>query len=122
MDFGRLAYGTSVPSIAEDVVVVSNDPSGYDLSVHRTAFTPDDLPLALAAQGPAGRTLNPGLAGGAKRAIPVAPAVDLLIGSSSAISAADGDLWATDVGFLDPIPLVHSGPHSATLTFTVIGR
>jgi hypothetical protein len=122
MDFGRLAFGSTAGSIAEDVTVASNDPSGYLLSVHRSAFTPDDLPLALAAHAPAGATINPSLAGGAKAAIPVTPALDLLVGSSSGLSGPDGDVWSTDVGFLEPLPLVHAGPHSATLTYTVVGR
>jgi hypothetical protein len=122
LDFGRLAFGSSVSPIAEDVTVTSNDPSGYVLSVHRTAFTPDDLPLAASAHAPAGATLNAAFAGGAKVAVPVAPALDLLIGSSSALSGADGDVWPVDVGFLEPIPLVSAGAHTATLTFTVVGR
>jgi hypothetical protein len=122
LDFGRLAYGTPIPSIAEDVTVASNDPGGYTLSVHRTAFSPDDLPLALSAQAPAGASLDPRLVGGAKVAIPIPPAPDLTIGSSSSISAPAGDVWPTQVGFLEPLPLVHAGPHSATLTYTVIGR
>jgi hypothetical protein len=122
LDFGRLAYGTSISPIAEDVTVASNDPSGYVLSVHRTAFTPDDLPLAASAHAPSGATLYAALAGGAKVAVPIAPALDLLIGSSSMISAADGDVWPVDVGFLEPIPLVNAGAHTATLTFTVVGR
>jgi len=122
MDFGRLAFGTTVASIAEDVTVASNDPAGYVLSVHRTAFTPDDLPLALSALAPAGGSLNSALGGGARLAVPVAPALDLLIGSSSGISGPDGDVWPTDVGFPEPIPLVNAGPHTATLTYTVVGR
>jgi hypothetical protein len=90
--------------------------------VHRTGFTPDDLPLALSAQAPPGGNLNSALAGGAKLAVPIAPALDLLIGSTSGLSGPDGDVWATDVGFLEPIPLVHAGPHTATLTYTVVGR
>jgi len=92
------------------------------LSVHRTAFVPDDLPLALSAQAPVGATLNPSLAGGAKVRIPIAPAADLLIGSSSGLSGTGGDVWPTTVSFLTPLPVVQSGPHSATLTYTVIGR
>jgi hypothetical protein len=122
LDFGRLAYGASVASISEDVTVASNDPSGYVLSVRRTAFTPEDLPLAASAHAPAGGALNTALAGGVKAAIPVTPALDLLIGSSSGISAPAGDVWPVDVGFLEPIPLVSAGAHTATLTFTVVGR
>jgi len=92
------------------------------LSVHRSAFTPDDLPLAVSAQAPSGASIGAALTGGARVGIPVTPALDLLIGSSSSMTASDGDLWPVDVGFLEPIPLVSAGAHSATLTFTVVGR
>jgi hypothetical protein len=122
VDFGRIELGTPIPSIPEDATVASNDAAGYMLSVHRTAFMPDDLPLALSAQAPPGAQLNPILAGGAKVAIPIAPAPDLQIGSTAAASGAGGDVWPTGVGFLEPLPLVHGGLHTATLTYTVIGR
>jgi hypothetical protein len=120
--FGRIDVGTPIPSIAEDVTVANNDAAGYMLSVHRTAFIPDDLPLALSAQAPPGAQLNPILVGGAKVAIPIAPARDLQIGSTAAVSGAGGDVWPTGVGFLEPFPLVHGGVHTATLTYTVMGR
>jgi hypothetical protein len=122
LDFGRLAFGTTPGSIAEDVTVASNDTAGYILSVHRTAFAPDDLPLALSAQAPAGAELNAQLAGSVKTAIPISPASDLQIGAASGLSGPEGDVWATDVGFLEPLPVVQAGPHSATLTYTVVGR
>jgi hypothetical protein len=55
-------------------------------------------------------------------AIPIAPAADLLIGSTSAPSASAGDAWATNVGFTSPLPLVAAGRYTATVTFTAIGR
>ena len=122
LDFGRLVFGGTPPILAEDVTIDSNDPSGYMVSVHRTAFVPDDLPLALSAQAPAGGALNPLLAGGAKLGIPVAPVADLLIGSGSDLSGVGGDIWSTSVSFLMPLPVVQAGPHSATLTYTAIGR
>jgi hypothetical protein len=122
IDFGRLVFGSAVEPIAEDVTVGSNDASGYILSVHRTAFTPDDLPLALSAQGAAGAELNPSFAGAVKLAVPIAPALDLLIGSSSGITGPEGDVWQTSVGFLGSLPIVRAGAHAATLTYTVIGR
>jgi hypothetical protein len=122
IDFGQIMSGSPVPSIAEDVTVTSNDPVGYLLSVHRTAFLPDDLPLALSAQAPAGGQLNPVLAGGAKAAVPIAPSPDLQIGSTAGVSGVGGDIWATGIGFIDPLPFAHGGPHTATLTYTVVGR
>jgi len=40
----------------------------------------------------------------------------------SGASASGGDVWATSVGFVSPLPVVPSGHYTATLTFTVIGR
>ena len=122
LDFGRIELGTPVPSIPEDVTVTNNDAAGYLLSVHRAAFMPDDLPLALSAQAPPGAQLNPILVGGAKAAVPIAPSPDLQIGSTAAVSGAGGDVWPTAIGFLEPLPLVHGGLHTATLTYTVVGR
>ena len=52
---------------------------------------------------PAGRSA-PSLAGGARAAIPIAPAADLAIGTTSARSAAGGDAWPTTVGFTGRCP------------------
>jgi hypothetical protein len=93
------------------VTVVSNNGTGYALTVHRSAFTPNDLPLGIAAP-----------AGGPLVAIPIAPAADLLIASSAAPSAAAGDVWPTSIGFASVLPVVGPGHYTATLTFTVIGR
>jgi hypothetical protein len=92
------------------VTVTSNDASGYTLSVHRTAFSPHDLPLGI------------GVGGGGLAAVPIAPAPDLSLASSSGPSAAGGDIVATSVGFVSPLPVVPAGHYTATLTFTVIGK
>jgi len=55
-------------------------------------------------------------------AIPIGPAPDLLIGTTSAPSAAGGDVWATNVGFVSLLPVVPPGHYTATVTFTAIGR
>ena len=102
--------------------MASNHTTGYALTVHRSAFAPADLPLGLSASAPAGGQLGGGLAGGAMAAIPIAPAADLLIGTTSAPSAPAGDAWATNVGFVSPLPFVTPGHYTATVTFTVIGR
>ena len=52
----------------------------------------------------------------------IAPAPDLLIGTTSAPSAPAGDPWATNVGFVSPLPMSTPGRYTATVTFTVIGR
>jgi len=122
LSFSSLAWNTTPSPLSASVTVVGNSPGGYTLSVHRSVFTPDDLPLGLGASAAPTAQLGPALAGGVLAPVPVAPAADLLIGSSSKVSARAGDVWPVRVGFLSPVPLVSAGRHSATLTFTVIGR
>jgi predicted extracellular nuclease len=110
ISFGNTVSGATPSPISEDVTVVSNDTAGYDLTVHRSAFVPSDLPLGLSVSG------------GAIVPIPVVPAADLLIGSASTASANAGDAWSTNVGFSAPLPVTTPGHYTATLTFTVIGR
>ena len=115
LDHPTLSFPDAVPGtvpspVAEQVTVTSNDSNGYSLGVHRTAFSPADLPLGI------------GIGDGALAAVPVAPAPDLGLGSTAAPSAPGGDAWQTSVGFVAPLPLVPSGHYTATLTFTVIGR
>jgi hypothetical protein len=76
----------------------------------------------LSATAPSGGQLGGQLGGGAMAPIPIAPAADLLIGTTSAPSAPAGDGWATNVGFVAPLPVVTPGRYTATVTFTVIGR
>jgi hypothetical protein len=111
LSFGSVLSGSTPMPISERVTVVSNNASGYALTVHRSAFAPNDLPLGIAA--PAGGSLVP---------IPISPAVDLLIASATTPSAAAGDAWPTSVGFAAALPAVAPGHYTATLTFTVIGR
>ncbi|HZU20636.1 MAG TPA: lamin tail domain-containing protein [Gaiellaceae bacterium] len=122
VDFGSLAAGATVTPVAEDVTVTSNDSVGYSLTAHRTAFTPRDLPLGLAATAPAGGTLGGGMSSTTLTAVPIAPAPDLLIGSTSAVSAGGGDVWSTRVGFTSALPNVPAGQYTASITYTVIAR
>jgi hypothetical protein len=110
LSFGTAVAGETPAAISERVTVVSNNATGYALSVHRSVFVPEDLPLGI------------GLAGGSLTPIPVPPAADLVIGTSSARSAAGGDVWATSVGFASPLPVVAPGRYTATVTYTAIGR
>ena len=110
LSFPAAVPGTTPSPLPEHVTVTSNDPAGYTLSVHRTAFSPHDLPLGI------------GVGTGGLVAVPVAPASDLLLATASGASADGGDIWATSVGFVSPLPVVPSGHYTATLTFTVIGR
>ena len=116
ISFGQGVSGETPPSVSERVTVASNRATGYALTVHRSSFVPSDLPLGLTAAAPAGGQLGAQLAGGAMAAIPIAPAADLLVGTTSAPSAPAGDPWATNVG------MVAAGHYTATVTFTAIGR
>lgn len=108
--FGNVLPGATPAPIAVSATVVSSDAAGYSLTVHRSAFTPADLPLA------AGR-------GGAPLvAVPVAPAPDLQLVSTTAASAAAGDVWATSLGFASALPLLAPAHYAATVTYTVIGK
>lgn len=110
LSFPAAVPGTTPSPLAEHVTVTSNDASGYTLTVHRTAFTPHDLPLGI------------GVGNASLAAVPITPAPDLLLATTSAASASAGDVWNTSVGFVSPIPAVPAGHYTATMTYTVIGR
>lgn len=122
VSFGNAATGTTPAPVSEQVTVVSNDASGYSLTVHRAAFQPADLPLGIAGSAPAGGQIGGSLAGGAIAAIPIAPTPDLLVGTTSAPSAGTGDVWGTSLGFTGPLPVVPAGRYTTNVMFTVIGR
>jgi hypothetical protein len=109
VSFGRAVSGESPAPVSERVTVLSNNAAGYALTVHRSAFTPSDLPLGIAVDA------------GPLTAIPVSPALDLLVGSTSAKSAAGGDVWPTALGF-SALPAVVPGLYASTVTFTAIAR
>jgi uncharacterized protein len=110
LSFPAAVPGTTPSPLPEHVTVTSNDPSGYTLGVHRTAFSPQDLPLGI------------GVGGDSLAAVPIAPAADLSLAGASGPSASGGDTIATSVGFVSPLPVVPAGHYTATLTFTVIGK
>ena len=122
LSFGTFTSGDRPAPLSEQVTVSSNNTAGYSLVVARTAFAPTDLPLAIAASAPAGGTLGGAFAGGAFVPIPIAPAAGLTVGTKSASSAAGGDVWATNIGFAFPLPLLATGRYSATVTFTAVAR
>jgi uncharacterized protein len=122
LSFGNVVSGQTPSAVLEHVTVLSNDGAGYALTVHRSAFVPADLALAMTAAAPAGATVGSAFAAGATAPIPVTPAPDLVIGSSPTRSATAGDVWSTNVGFTSPLPALAAGHYTATLTFTVIGR
>lgn len=122
LSFGNAVAGQTPTALSERLTVLSNSPTGYALTVHRSAFTPADLPLALASSAPAGGQLGGGLGGGALVPIPVQPAPDLAIGTTSAASPSGGDVWPASIGFSAPLPAVPAGHYTATVTFTVVAR
>jgi hypothetical protein len=122
ISFGTVVAGDVPTAVSERVTVLSNNETGYALTVHRSAFTPADLPLAISASAPAGAQLGSSLLGGALAPIPIAPATDLTVGTSSARSATAGDAWQTSLAFASPIPTLAPGHYSGTLTYTLIGR
>ncbi len=122
VSFGAAVAGDTPAAISERVTVVSNNEAGYALTVHRSAFAPGDLPLGIASSAPSGGQLGASLVGGARAPIPIAPAADLTVGTTSARSAAGGDAWPTTLGFTSALPLVAPGHYTATVTYTLIGR
>jgi hypothetical protein len=122
ISFGTAIAGDTPAAVSERVTVVSNNATGYVLGVHRSVFTPADLPLAISASAPTGAQIGAKLANGALVGIPIAPAPDLTIGTSSAASPGAGDVWPTSLAFSSPIPTVAPGHYSGTLTYTLIGR
>jgi hypothetical protein len=122
LSFGSTPAGETPTPLPENVTVSSNNGTGYSLAVARTAFSPRDLPLALAATAPAGATLASALAGGALVPIPVPPATALTIGTNNGPRGGGGDVWASRIGFSSPLPLVPTGRYAATVTFTAVAR
>jgi lamin tail-like protein len=122
VSFGNATTGSTPAPVSEKVTVASNGTTGYSLTVHRSAFSPADLPLGVAGSAPSGGQIGGGLAGGAMAAVPVVPAPDLLVGTTASASAGAGDVWDTRLGFVSPLPSVPAGHYTTTVTFTVIGR
>ena len=104
VSFGNATTGSTPAPVSERVTVVSNNASGYSVTVRRTAFLPADLPLGIAGTAPSGGQIGPALAGGAIAAIPIPPVADLLVGTKTAQSAPTGDVWDTRLGFAVAAP------------------
>jgi hypothetical protein len=122
VSFGNASSGDTPAPVSEHVTVVSNNDAGYALTVHRSVFSPADLPLGILGSAPSGGQIGPQLVGGAIAPIPIFPAADLLVGTTSARSAGSGDVWLTSLGFASQLPVVAAGHYTATVTFTAIGR
>jgi opacity protein-like surface antigen len=122
LSFGTFASGDRPAPLPERITVSSNNAAGYSLAVARTAFAPTDLPLALSATAPAGGALGGSFSGSALVPIPIAPSTAVTVGTKATSSAAGGDVWATNIGFSSPLPLVATGHYSAAVTFTAVAR
>ena len=122
LSFGQVLSGTTPTPLSERITVFSTRSTGYELTVHRTAFAPADLPLALTTTGPAGSTVNPAFTGGALAAIPLVTSTDLSLGSVARAAPVAGDVWPASIGFAGVLPSVAPGHYTGTVTFTVIGR
>lgn len=110
VSFGTVVPGTTPAPVAVTATVFSNGSAGYALTVHRTAFTPADLPVAISVNG------NP------FAAVPLATATDLALATTTAPSASGGDTWPTRLGFAAPLPVLTPAHYAATVTYTVIAR
>ena len=122
LSFGKVVPGSRPAPLAEHVTVESNDPAGYSLKVHRSAFAPGDLPLAISATAPGKATLGSGPR--RRRTHPDSCAAG---GRSTARNgrgggSGAGDVWPARLGFASALPAARAGLHTATVTFTVIGR
>ncbi|MDX6510913.1 MAG: large repetitive protein [Gaiellaceae bacterium] len=114
--FPTLAVGQTSSPLAVPITVSSNATGGYQLGVTRTAFSAGDIPLSISSAAPASGMLLD-LSG--TTAIPTAGSLN--VGHrTSTITAAGGDSWPTSL-VLGPVPLVASGTHTSTVTFTVTG-
>jgi hypothetical protein len=122
LSFGQVLAGTTPSPQSERITVFSTRSTGYELTVHRTAFAPADLPLGLTTTGPSGGVVNPVFAGGALAAIPLLTSTDLSLGSVARAAPVAGDVWPASIGFTGPLPSVAPGHYTGTVTFTVIGK
>jgi hypothetical protein len=122
LSFGQVVAGTVPSPLSQRITVFSTRSTGYELTVHRTAFAPADLPLGLTTTAPAGGVANPLFAGGALAAIPLLTSADLSLGSVARAAPAAGDVWPASIGFTGALPSVAPGHYTGTVTFTVIGR
>ena len=111
LSFPAAVPGTTPDPLPEHVTVTSNDASGYTLSVHRTAFTPHDLPLGI------------GVGSGSLAAVPIAPAPDLSLADDERPERRPGATrWRRASASSRRCRSWPAGHYTATLTFTVIGK
>jgi hypothetical protein len=115
-----LAVGQSSGALPVPVTVFSNDPTGYQLTVKRTAFfTPTDIPLAISCPAVSAPQAFLAPFTGASAQIPVGSSLNL--GTSNTFTTVSGDQWPFSF-VVGPIPFgVPAGAHQSVVTFTAVG-
>ena len=124
ISFGAVVAGDTPAAVSERVTVVSNNATGYALSVHRTAFTPADLPLAISGSAPAGGTTRIRARRRRARRHPDRAGCRSDDRTSSGTrSASAGDVWPTSLGVLVAAPDARSRPLlRRRVTYTLIAQ
>jgi hypothetical protein len=120
LNAGTLAVGQSSPALSPNVTVFSNDPSGYQLTVTRTAFSaPTDIPMSISST-PVSAPMS-FLAPFTGASAPVPTSGNLNLGKSNNITPVGGDAWPFSI-VVGPVPYgVPAGAHQSVVTFTAVG-
>jgi hypothetical protein len=120
VSFPALAVGQSSSPVGVPVTVFSNDPTGYQLTVTRTAFfSPTDIPLAISCPAVAAPQAFLAPFTGASTQIPVGSSLNL--GTSNTFTPVSGHLWPFQFQ-VGPMPFgVPAGVHQSVVTFTAVG-
>jgi hypothetical protein len=117
---GPLAVGQSSGALSPGVAVFSNDPSGYQLTVTRTAFSsPTDIPMSISSAPVSAPMAFLAPFTGASAPVPVGG--NLNLGTSNTITPVTGDQWPLSL-VVGPVPFgVAAGAHQSVVTFTAVG-
>src|SRR5262249_20368437 len=120
VSFPALAAGQTSGSIGVPVTVFSNDPTGYQLTVKRTAFfSPTDIPLSISCPGVFAPQSFLAPFTGASAPIPTSGSLNL--GASNSFTPVSGGAWPFQF-VLGPIPFgIPAGAHQSVVTFTAVG-
>jgi hypothetical protein len=120
LNAGTLAVGQSSGALSPNVTVSSNDPSGYQLTVTRTAFSsPTDIPMSISS-APVSAPMS-FFAPFTGASAPIPTSGNLNLGKSNNITPAGGDAWPFSI-VVGPVPYgVAAGAHQSVVTFTAVG-
>jgi hypothetical protein len=120
LNAGTLAVGQSSPALSPNVRVDSNDPSGYQLTVTRTAFSsPTDIPMSISSAPVSAPMAFLAPFTGASALVPTSG--NLNLGSSTSFTPNSGDNWPFSI-VVGPVPNgVPAGAHQSVVTFTAVG-